>query len=92
MSAELVFDSTAVLLENVKDDGACFDFTVTYPGFGQEGRGSLRDDGMTLVLEIFFKDQAIGHRCADGNVGDPTVVIREAPFAGDAKQTYQVGE
>lgn len=90
MSSELGFDSTAVLIENVKDNGACFDFTVTYPGFGQEGRGSLSEDGTALVLELFFKDQAIGHRCADGNPGDPTVVLNQTPFTGNARQAYRV--
>jgi len=90
LSAQLTFDSTAVLIENVKNNGACFDFTVTFPGFGQEGRGSLNADGTTLILELFFKDQATGHRCADGNVGDPTVTLSQAMFTGDAKQTYSV--
>lgn len=92
MAAELMFDSTAVLLENARDNGGCFDFTITFPGFGQEGRGALSEDGATLVLELFFKDNAIGHRCADGNVGDPTIVIAQNPFTGDARQTYTVGE
>jgi hypothetical protein len=92
MSAELSFDSTAVLVENVRDNGGCFDFTVTYPGFGQEGRGSLSEDGGTLVLELFFKDQATGHRCGDGEVGDPTVTLSQMPFTGDARQTYSVTE
>ncbi len=41
MSAELTFDSTAALVENIEGNGECFDFTITYPGFGQEGRGSI---------------------------------------------------
>lgn len=92
MGAELVFDSTAVLIDNVRDQGACFDLTITFPGFGQEGRGSISEDGSTLVLELFFKDRATGHRCADGNVGDPTVTLSQAAFAGNALQTYTVGE
>lgn len=90
MAAELSFDSTAALVDNVKGDGECFDFTITYPGFGQEGRGSLQDGGSTLVLELFFKDTAIGHRCDDGMVGDPTVTLSQAAFTGDARQTYEV--
>lgn len=92
MSAELSFDSTAALIENVRGNGACFDFTITYPGFGQEGRGSISADGATLVLELFFKDQAIGHRCGDGDVGAPTVTLSQAAFTGDARQTYAVTE
>jgi hypothetical protein len=92
MAAELTFDSTASLIENVKGNGTCFDFTITYPGFAQEGRGSLSSDGKTLVLELFFKDQAIGHRCADGNPGDATVTLNQMQFTGDARQTYSVSE
>ncbi|MFO0724162.1 MAG: PHB depolymerase family esterase [Myxococcota bacterium] len=90
MSSELTFDSTAVLIEHVKDNGVCFDFTVTYPGFGQEGRGKMSEDGKTLTLELFFKDQATGHRCADGDVGASTVVLNQHPFTGNALQTYTI--
>lgn len=90
LSAQLTFDSTAVLIENVKEDGSCFDFTITYPGFGQEGRGSVDAEGTTLVLELFFKDQATGHRCAAGEVGAPTVTLSQRMFTGDARQTYTI--
>lgn len=92
LSAELTFDSTAVLIENVADNGKCFDFTVTYPGFGQEGRGSISEDGTKLVLELFFKDQAVGHRCAQGEVGAATVTLNQAMFTGRAEQTYTISE
>ena len=69
LASELTFDSTAVLIENVKGNGTCFDFTITYSAFGQEGRGKISEDGKTLVLELFFKDQATGHRCAAGDPG-----------------------
>jgi hypothetical protein len=92
MAAELTFDSTAALVENVRDDGACFDFTITFPGFAQEGRGSLSEDGKTLVFELFFKDQAIGHRCADGDVGSGSITLKQMPFSGDARQTYSISE
>src|SRR5262249_29108312 len=36
---DLMFDTTAVLVENVGGGGDCFDLTLTYAGFGQEGRG-----------------------------------------------------
>ena len=89
-SAELEFASTAALVANVRGDGECFDFTITYPGFGQEGRGSLTNAGKTLTLELYFKDQATGHRCADGDVGDATVTLSQNPFGGDARQVYSV--
>jgi hypothetical protein len=87
-AGELTFDSTAILIENVTAD--CFDFTATYVGFAQEGRGKLTDNGATLSLEIFFKDQATGHRCGDGAVGEATVQLNGAPFVGDAVQVYTV--
>ena len=91
-SAELMFDSTAVLIENVKGNGTCFDYTVTYPGFGQEGRGSISADGKTVVLELYFKDQATGHRCAQGDVGAASVTLNQNAFTGNSKQTYTLVE
>lgn len=90
LSAALAFDSTAVLYENIQGDAECFDFTVTFPGFGQEGRGKISSDRKTLVLELFFKDQAVGHRCADGAVGSPSVTLNQNPFMGNAQQTYTI--
>src|SRR5688572_21158666 len=57
LSGEASFDSTAVLIENVEGQAECFDFTITYPGFGQEGRGRINAEKTELTLEIFFKDQ-----------------------------------
>lgn len=89
-SSQLEFVSTAVLLENVRDNGGCFDVTMTFPGFGQEGRGRISPDGQTITMELFFKDQAVGHRCADGDVGEATVTLDSQPFTGNAMQTYVV--
>ena len=61
------FTSTAVLIENVTNNGECFDITSTFNGFSQQGRGSISADGKTVTLEFFFN--ASGHRCADGAVG-----------------------
>lgn len=91
-SAKLEFDSTAVLIENVKDNGGCFDFNITYAGFAQEGRGSISADGNTLILELFFGGRAAGHRCADGAVGSQTVTLMGAMFTGDARQTYAISQ
>jgi hypothetical protein len=89
--APLEFASTAVLINNVSGNGECFDVTATYPGFGQEGRGRIAPDGQTVFFEFYFKDTAIGHRCADGPVGDiSTVSVNDAPFGGDAVQVYRV--
>lgn len=91
LSGEASFDSTAALIENVVGEAECFDFTITFAGFGQEGRGRIDSDADELILELFFKDQASGHRCADGMVGDPTVTLNQESFAGDAMQVYSIG-
>jgi hypothetical protein len=82
------FDATTILIANVGE--TCFDFTATFVGFSQEGRGSLSTDGRTLELELFFGGQAAGHRCADGAVGAKTVTLMGTAFSGNAVQTYQV--
>lgn len=82
------FTSTVVNIENVKEDGSCFDITATYNGFSQSGRGMITEDGSTVNLELYFS--ATGHRCADGAVGAPTVKLNGADFTGDAVQTYIV--
>jgi poly(hydroxyalkanoate) depolymerase family esterase len=92
LSSTLEFVSTAVLIENVAADGSCFDVTMTFPGFGQEGRASLDEAAGTVTMELFFKDQAVGHRCADGAVGSATVTLDSQPFTGDARQTYNLFE
>ncbi|MEQ9497781.1 MAG: PHB depolymerase family esterase [Deltaproteobacteria bacterium] len=90
LSSELTFVSTAFIINNVRGNGECFDFTVTYPGFAQEGRGTIAEDGSEMTLELFFKDQAVGHRCADGDVGDATVTLSQNPFMGNALQVYSI--
>ena len=86
------FTSTAVLIENVQNNGECFDITSTYTGFSQQGRGKISADGKTVTLELFFA--ASGHRCADGAVGASGVMLSTAngpvPFTGDAKQVYRI--
>lgn len=83
-------ESTGVLIENASADCSCFDITVTYPGFTQEGRASISADGTTVNMELYFQGQATGHRCADGAVGDATVTLNAAMFTGDAVQVYAV--
>lgn len=90
--APAMFASTAVLIENVQGNGECFDFNITFAGFAQEGRGKINADGTTLVLELFFKDQAVGHRCAAGAVGAQTVTLNTLPFTGNAQQTYTISQ
>ncbi len=90
MGTPLTFTSTAVLIENVKADATCFDISITYPSFKQEGRGSLSADGKTLTLEIFFETQASGATCEAGAVGSSTVTLNQEAFTGNAKQVYTV--
>ena len=89
-SNEVSFASTVAKVENVAADGSCYDFTATYTGFAQEGRGCITPDGKKLVLELYFKDQATGHRCADGAVGAATVTLNGNAFSGDSKQIYVI--
>ena len=94
MSTELKFDSTSYLVENIEGDAECFDFTVTYTGFGQEGRARITEERTVLELEIFFKDSASGITCADGAVGSGGITIGTGgdakPFDGDAVQVYRL--
>ena len=84
------FTSNTVLVENVQGNGTCFDITVTYTGFSQEGRGAFSEDGKTLKLELFFGGQAANHRCANGVPGTSGVLLKGAAFTGNAVQTYAV--
>jgi len=92
VSNELEFASTSYVVENVEGDAECFDFTVTYPGFGQEGRGAISADRGELLLEIFFKDQGTGIRCGDGLPGAGGITLNGMPFDGDAVQVYAISE
>jgi hypothetical protein len=87
----LSFNSTAVLVENPATDCSCFDITITFAGFSQEGRARVASGGGSVDMELFFGGQATGHRCADGAVGASSVTLNGTAFTGDAVQTYQVG-
>ncbi|WP_408888441.1 hypothetical protein ACJ2CR_26485 [Myxococcus faecalis] len=88
----LSFTSNTVLIENVAADGSCFDVTFSFPGgLVQEGRGGFTADQKTLKLELFFKNQATGSRCANGAVGtSSSVTLNGQPFTGNAVQTYSI--
>jgi hypothetical protein len=85
------FTSTIVAISNVKEDGSCFDITVTFGGrgFSQEGRGLITQDGTMLQLELYFPG-AVGHRCADGAVGAKTVTQQSGPVTGNTVQKYVI--
>ncbi|MCA9641421.1 MAG: hypothetical protein KC492_12025 [Myxococcales bacterium] len=89
-AADLEFSSTSYVIENVSGGGDCFDFTVNYSGFAQEGRGSITAD--VLKLELYFADSATGIRCADGAVGSDSVMLNGNAFTGDAVQVYRITE
>ena len=90
VTTEQAFKTTTYVMENFQGDAECFDITLTYTGFGQEGRGSLTDGRSVMKLELFFKDQATGHRCADGGVGSGTITLNGNAFTGNAVQTYRI--
>ena len=87
---QLVFDSTTVLIGNVQGNGDCFDVTVTYPNFVQDGRASIDRDANTVAMELFFESQAIGQRCGDGGVGSGGITLSGEGFVGDAVQIYRI--
>jgi len=78
--------SQAVLIENTTAD--CFDIEVNYGDYAQQGRGKLNADGSQMSLELYFKDDATGYKCADGAVGSGAATVRTAEFTGDAEQVY----
>jgi hypothetical protein len=85
----VTFNSTTVLIENVEGTGDCFDVSVNFGSFAQEGRAAFNGGATELRMELFFAGQATGHRCADGAVGEAgTVTLNTFPFTGDAVQTY----
>lgn len=84
------FSTTNVLIENVQGDGECFDVLFTYTGFAQEGRGKISADGKTVTLELFFKDQAVGIKCANGAVGSGNITLNKSAFTGNAQQVYSI--
>ncbi len=88
--SDLAFPSTNVLVENVQGNGECFDVTITYTGFTQEGRGRFSADGRTMDLQLYFATQATGHRCADGAVGGAVTFKGTANYAFDSVQTYRL--
>ncbi|MEC9398646.1 MAG: hypothetical protein VYE40_11325 [Myxococcota bacterium] len=92
VSVELPFNSMTHTFSNIEGDGECFDFDINYGSFAQEGRGKVVDGGAQIHLELFFKDQATGHRCADGAVGSGGITLNGADFTGDAVQVYVVSE
>lgn len=89
-ATEQTFSTTNVLIENIQGDGECFDVLFTYTSFQQEGRGRISPDGTTVTLELFFKDQAVGIKCADGAVGSGNITLNKAAFTGNAQQVYLV--
>lgn len=88
VAATLKYTTTNVLIENVQGNGECFDVTFTYTGFTQEGRGKISADGKTFILELFFKDQATGIKCANGAVGSGGIKLGGKDFTADARQIY----
>ncbi len=75
----------------VVEVGGCFDIDITFAGYGLQGRGRIMPGAREVQLEVFFRDQAVGMRCASGPVGAPgTVQLNGMPFTGDAVQRFDV--
>ena len=86
----LTFTTTAVLVENVEGNGACFDLFVNYGSFQQEGRAMFNADGTVMTLEIFFAGGATGADCASGDVGSGGILKGGVAFTGNALQVYRL--
>lgn len=83
--------STALDIRNIQGDAECFDIDITFAGYGLQGRGRIMPGAREVQLEVYFRDQAVGMRCADGLVGAPrTVQLNGMPFTGDAVQRFDV--
>lgn len=89
--------STVAAYSNVRGNADCFDVDVTYNAYAQEGRAAIVDGGMNL--EIFFKNQYLNMRCADGNPGSGTAKfalrspdggVTPIAFTGNAVQRYVI--
>jgi len=97
-TATTTFSSTDVILDNVQDNGRCFDITVNYGRFSEEGRGRISPDGTAVTLELYIGGKALLHRCEDGPVGSRSVRLaigsagqgRVVRLAGDSIQVYRV--
>lgn len=94
------YTSTSVLVDNVADNAGCFDLTVDYGAFGEEGRGRLAPDGTWIALELYFTGKAARHRCEDGAVGAGSVELlvgqpdagvgRVLHLSGNSVQVYRI--
>lgn len=87
------YTSKAVLVDNVQDNGRCFDITIDYTTFGEEGRGKMSPDGGLVTLELYYRGKATQHRCEDGPVGAPNVHLlvggASVPFSGSSLEVYR---
>jgi hypothetical protein len=86
------FTSMSVLIDNVVDNGACFDVTLDFGAFGEEGRGRIAPDGTSVTLELYFRRKASQHRCEDGAVGSQVNLIIGSPGTGAGKVAHPVGD
>jgi len=87
-----IFTSRAVLIDNVADNGGCFDVTVDNGTFGEEGRGRMAPDGTLVTLELYFRGKASRHRCEDGAVGSQVDLIIGSPGTGAGKVAHPLGD
>jgi hypothetical protein len=68
---------TSTVLTITPRTADCFDIDITYDNVNQEGRGSINADGTILKFELYLKGtpNPVGHRCADGQVGQRNATL-----------------
>jgi hypothetical protein len=81
------FTSQVLTIKPVTAD--CFDIFINYGAIIQEGRGSINADGTILKFELYLKGtpnpNPVGHRCADGQVGERNATLKpNSPSCNDA--------
>lgn len=88
--APLNFTTVNSTIANVRGNADCFDLTLNYGAFTDEGRGSISADRRRVYVELFFSGQATGHRCASADAGFGHVTVNGQSLLLDAVQKYDV--
>jgi hypothetical protein len=85
-----------IIIQNIANNGECFDLDVSYGSYSQVGRGKISADGKTFTMELYLPTAKVSaNRCADGAVGSkakqtvgattpPTVV----DYTNNSQQVY----
>jgi hypothetical protein len=93
---DVSFTSMGVTVANVQGNATCFDVDVNYGTFRQEGRATINAAGTEIIMELFFQNGAVNHRCSNGAVGsggiNQVVMGNMIPFMGNAQQKYVISQ